>query len=504
MRVICLFLGMAVLGLELNLGVAFALLAFKWRWVPETVTVLAALFIAYRLITQPPLAERWKGPDWMAWAIAGAAVVALLLGPHSPSTMLKWRLGFGVSAALEGLAGLALLGLFAKLAYDTPRDEAGDVLAEPPTIRLFLATWMILQSMVVLPLMSIWMAFSGGGIAEAIEGLKALMSGKGMAGAMTWWGWASWIATAGLAWFLLTRSGVMGRIPADQPGIRMVTWGVALAIAVSVPALGVPLFQGSSLVMVLIGFLVIAGPFAILGHALIFVGMFRVLSNLDPGYVEDAGSEEPPATPRAAAARAALAAIGKGEVDPATGARLPAAAPAPALAPAKTVAEAREQLAARPQDAVLHQQLHNLLLADAAAGADLLAHARDYIAALVRQARADQAFTVFKTCLSKDAAFRPNADQVLPLANLAMARNEPLVALRLMHEFDRLNPDHAATAGVYYLSARVLRAQNRLAPAMKFLDQLLQRFPNDPLVPQARSLREAIERLAAAATPKPA
>lgn len=491
MRVICLFFGMAVLGLGLHAGAAFALLVLKWGWLPNVITVLVALFVAYRLTLKPPLAERWKGPDWMAWAIAGAGVVAAALGPLSPMPMLKWKLGFGVSGVLEELAGLALFVLFAKLAYDTPREESSEGLAEPPTKRVFLGTWMLTLSMVVLPLLTIPLLFTDAGVGAALEAIKDLMAGKVMTGRLAWWSWASWIAAAALTWFLLERGAVLRRIPADRPGIGMITWGVTLMLLVTAPAFLAPMFEGSRLLVFMIGFVVIAGPFAVLGQALLFVGMFRLISNLEPESVEEAEPDADQPVP-----------VHK----PGATAPAPAAPAAAAVTPAKTIPEARQQLAARPHDAVLHQQLHNLLLADPAAAADLLAHARDYIAVLAKQSRADHAFTILKTCLAKDAAFRPHPDQVLPLSNLALARGEPMLALRLMHEFDRLNPGHAATAGVLYLSARVLRSQNKLAPAAKILDQLLQRFPNDPLAPQARSLREALDRLAAAPTapPKPA
>jgi outer membrane protein assembly factor BamD (BamD/ComL family) len=160
------------------------------------------------------------------------------------------------------------------------------------------------------------------------------------------------------------------------------------------------------------------------------------------------------------------------------------------------VAEARAQLAARPHDTVLHLQLHNLLVADPAAGGEMLAHAREFIAVLVNQRRGEQAFSILKTCLGRDPAFKPEPDHILPLANLAQAHGDALTALRLMHEFDRRHPNHPATAGIYYLSARVLRGQNKLAAALRILDLMLQRFPSDPLIPQARSMRDAVARLA--------
>jgi hypothetical protein len=364
-----------------------------------------------------------------------------------------------------------LLGLFVKLAFETPRATFSGGSAAPK-LRLFLALWFVLSSLAVTPLAgTAWMAASSDGLTHGLFDLRNFLAGEPMSRGTIGLGALCWGVSAALAAWLISIGRVFDRIPADRDGVGLMTAGLCLLALVTLPLLGLrndgPV--GKALIP-LAAFAMMMGPVAVVGSALTTFGLFRLLFSLEPELV--------------AATAAGLAP-----------APTPPGLPVPA---AKSIAEAREQLAARPEDPALHQQLFNLLLADASAGEALVAHARDYVALLVRQSRADHAFGILKACLGRDPAFKPHPDHVLPLANIAQARGDGMTALRLMHEFDKRHPNHPAIAGVYYLSARVLRSQNKFSPAVKILDLLLQRFPDDPLARQARSLREALERQAVA------
>jgi outer membrane protein assembly factor BamD (BamD/ComL family) len=159
------------------------------------------------------------------------------------------------------------------------------------------------------------------------------------------------------------------------------------------------------------------------------------------------------------------------------------------------VAELRRALRAKPDDILLHQRLHLALAADEGSRDDMLAHARDYLPLLLRQARQAQAVAILKTCVEKDPAFKPHGADVVALAKAAMAADEHALALRVMDKFDRLNPGHEAIPTVYYLSAKALRQMKRYDLAAKVLDALIARYPESPFLGEAKNLRAALDRL---------
>jgi hypothetical protein len=107
---------------------------------------------------------------------------------------------------------------------------------------------------------------------------------------------------------------------------------------------------------------------------------------------------------------------------------VPRAGPPPPKPGAEELAlaidRARANLAARPGDAMLHQQLHQRLLADPTRQAAMLDHAREIprraVEGVERRARVEGAADL----LEKDPAFKPSSEHVVPLAKIAMSSGQ--------------------------------------------------------------------------------
>jgi hypothetical protein len=157
------------------------------------------------------------------------------------------------------------------------------------------------------------------------------------------------------------------------------------------------------------------------------------------------------------------------------------------------VSKARRRVAEKPSDLTRHLGLHRALLT-AGQSAELFEHARDYLHRLIRESRSEQAFEVLSTCLKLDSEFKPAADDVLPLARLAMMYKDPRSALLIMRKFDSNHPGHPHTADIFYLSARGAREIGKVEVARTLLKTLLERFATAPVAHDARTLLAALER----------
>jgi hypothetical protein len=290
--------------------------------------------------------------------------------------------------------------------------------------------------------------------------------------------WLEWGIAAAIAYGYIVYAKIGARVPESRPGFGIITFALVVELALGV-AMAV-MFAGvkdlGPILVVLIGVAIFLGPIAIAANALLAIGLFKLLFNLEERNAPDPWD-------------AVVVLPDSPAASPATG----AASPSP-QGVAHNIAALRASLATRPADTRPHQQLHRLLLADPAQQSEMLAHAREYLAVLVKESRSDEATKVLQECVDKDPAFKPFPDQVVPLAKHAIARGQAMLALRIMNQFDRLNPGHASTPTVYFLSARALRDQKQLAQARQVLDAFLARFPGDALAVEAKMLRDGLER----------
>ena len=101
-----------------------------------------------------------------------------------------------------------------------------------------------------------------------------------------------------------------------------------------------------------------------------------------------------------------------------------------------------------------------------------------------------------------DAAFQPEADVLLGLAEGALQARDATRAAALVKGFDKRFPGHPDIPGVYFLGARIMSEHaHDQATAMKILQVLVQRFPEAAVVPQAKQYLEVLAKVAPAATP---
>lgn len=113
-------------------------------------------------------------------------------------------------------------------------------------------------------------------------------------------------------------------------------------------------------------------------------------------------------------------------------------------------------------------------------------HGHRYLASLLRLGKDEQAFELLRRMRELDAGFALEAQQVLPLAQVAFRRREAALALELVRGFDRQHPRHADVPAVYLLSARLLSEQFRKdEPARVLLRTLCRKYPDHPLATEA-------------------
>jgi hypothetical protein len=142
----------------------------------------------------------------------------------------------------------------------------------------------------------------------------------------------------------------------------------------------------------------------------------------------------------------------------------------------QAIVDLRSQTADAPLSLEHHQRLHQLLLADSQRTDELLDHAREYLALLIRARERDAAMKLLATCVARDRQFRPAADDTLPAARLARSRQQPELALLCVSGFDQQHPGHPDTAALYFLGARVLQEQGDRAGAAQLLEKIIARF----------------------------
>jgi hypothetical protein len=161
---------------------------------------------------------------------------------------------------------------------------------------------------------------------------------------------------------------------------------------------------------------------------------------------------------------------------------------------------AYEQQRQEPENLTAQERYHKLLLlADKKPRA--LEHGQRYLATLLRLGRDDQAFDLFQRLRDLDGGFRPEQPgHLLKLAEQAYRRRDPVLALSLVHGFDKQNPRHPDIPGVYMLAARIMSEHYRKDDmAGAILRGLLQKYPEHPLAAEADVFLRALDRLAARA-----
>lgn len=169
----------------------------------------------------------------------------------------------------------------------------------------------------------------------------------------------------------------------------------------------------------------------------------------------------------------------------------------------EAIALVRSELAENPGEATVNQRLHRLLLAVPGQEQAMLAHAGEWLSALMRSGKSSQAMDVIEAIWQHQPDYRPALPaHFLPLAEAFMAARRYDSAARLVKGFDRRFPGHADTAAIYLLGARLLIEHQRdEAQARRVLAALRQHFPDSPAATEALRLVDLLDRLAGAVTP---
>lgn len=158
-------------------------------------------------------------------------------------------------------------------------------------------------------------------------------------------------------------------------------------------------------------------------------------------------------------------------------------------------------------DPAMNERLHELYKLKGE-DAKTLAHGRQYLQALVAAKSGTRAIVLLKKLRAMDATFEPDADTLLPLAQVAVAARDIALATELVKGFDKRFPSHADIPGVYLLVAKVTSEHlHQDDKAMAFLKVLLHRYPNAPVKEEAEKYLAALSSMAklkAARAPAPA
>jgi outer membrane protein assembly factor BamD (BamD/ComL family) len=104
-----------------------------------------------------------------------------------------------------------------------------------------------------------------------------------------------------------------------------------------------------------------------------------------------------------------------------------------------------------------------------------------------------QALALFRECVEYEPTFKPSATQVVALSRLLIAEQDENTALRVMSRFDVENPRHPHTAQVYYLCASVMVSMDQPTRASHLLKLVIDRFPNEKIADDARTLLASLE-----------
>ncbi len=160
---------------------------------------------------------------------------------------------------------------------------------------------------------------------------------------------------------------------------------------------------------------------------------------------------------------------------------------------------ASEQQREHPEDMVVHERYHKLLLL-AQKNDRALSHGQGYLALLLRKGRSDLGLNLLTRLRGLDERFRPaRAEQVLPLAEAAFRRRDTDTILALVRGFDKSNPGHADIPGIYLLSARLMsELLHKDAMAIAILRGMMQKYPQHALSEQAQTYRAVLEKMQAA------
>jgi tetratricopeptide (TPR) repeat protein len=154
---------------------------------------------------------------------------------------------------------------------------------------------------------------------------------------------------------------------------------------------------------------------------------------------------------------------------------------------------AYESMREDPYDVSRHALYHETLMAAPDKG-KAVAHAKRYLALLVKSGKPREAIALFKRATEVDPAFRPEQpEEVLPLAKSAREIKDPNAAVAIVRGFDKANPGHPDIPAVYLFSARLLAEDlDNGDMARKILQHLVNKYPAHSVAAEAKTYLQAM------------
>ena len=167
---------------------------------------------------------------------------------------------------------------------------------------------------------------------------------------------------------------------------------------------------------------------------------------------------------------------------------------------------AYDQQRNEPNDVAVQERYFKLLLMSEKP-TSALEQGKGLISLLIRNNRAAQAVKVLKDCRGVKPDFLPDdTSEQFKLVDGARRAGDQKLALELARAFEKDHPRHKDAAAAMLLSAQILSENMRKDDlATMVLQDLLKRYPNDPVAPEATGYLKVLEKMAATrAAPKKA
>lgn len=158
----------------------------------------------------------------------------------------------------------------------------------------------------------------------------------------------------------------------------------------------------------------------------------------------------------------------------------------------------REELAAHADLLPVHEEYRHWLREDGDK-AELAAHGKKYIPALLAQNQDRRAVDVARECQLLDPAFAlDKAEDVTRLAHAAADAGQTQIALGLLAGFHKRFRNHPDIGRNYLLAAKLwAERMNKEMQARAMLNQIKVAFPDDPVIPQVDAYLAFLDQLAA-------
>ncbi|WP_085316289.1 tetratricopeptide repeat protein [Derxia lacustris] len=161
---------------------------------------------------------------------------------------------------------------------------------------------------------------------------------------------------------------------------------------------------------------------------------------------------------------------------------------------AAALAEGYDDQQRNPDSPAAHERYHRVLML-AGEHERALAHGRRQLALLLDKGMTGEALKLLTELRGLDSEWRPdNPAHELPLAQAALRRQQPELALALLRGFDKRHRGHEQVPAVYLFTARLLATHYRdTATARAILLTLLNRHGQAPAAVEARILLDSLD-----------